>query len=62
MISRDVEFDEEEAWNWMVNEDEKCHNLIFDHFILIIIIILFIEKDKKIMKQNNNDEKKTSKM
>jgi hypothetical protein len=22
MISRDVEFDEE-AWNWMVNEDEK---------------------------------------
>jgi hypothetical protein len=29
--------------------DVRCHNPIFDHFILIIIIILFIEKDKKIM-------------
>jgi len=39
----------------------KCHNLIFDHFILIIIIIIIIiitEKDKK----NDDNDEKASKM
>jgi hypothetical protein len=42
---------EAEVLETTLEEDgnNKCHNPIFDHFILIIIIISFTEKDKIIM-------------